>query len=175
MVQRLFTDVINDAIWFMNIHEQNHPWFLAGPKLDLSSGFSPEAFPINGYAARQRRFDNGVSLSIHKTVEVFNSFMTLEITTNRYGARPVRTHQASAVPGSLPRKSPANATGGTLVSSCGVRGRTRKATGRKNINSKLSIGCDSKCHNGCKCVVLWSVRVCQLRPSTSDFNTQGFC
>ena len=31
MVQRLFADVINDAIWFMNIHEQNHPWFLAMP------------------------------------------------------------------------------------------------------------------------------------------------
>jgi hypothetical protein len=29
MVQRLFADVIHDAIWFMNIHEQNHPWFLA--------------------------------------------------------------------------------------------------------------------------------------------------
>jgi hypothetical protein len=29
MVQRLFTDVIHDAIWFMNIHDQNHPWFLA--------------------------------------------------------------------------------------------------------------------------------------------------
>jgi hypothetical protein len=29
MVQRLFADVINDAIWFINIHEQNHPWFLA--------------------------------------------------------------------------------------------------------------------------------------------------
>jgi hypothetical protein len=29
MVQRLFADVINDAIWFMNIHEKNHPWFLA--------------------------------------------------------------------------------------------------------------------------------------------------
>ena len=25
MVQRLFADVINDAIWFMNIPEQNHP------------------------------------------------------------------------------------------------------------------------------------------------------
>jgi hypothetical protein len=25
MVQRLFADVIDDAIWFMNIHEQNHP------------------------------------------------------------------------------------------------------------------------------------------------------
>ena len=25
LVQRLFADVINDAIWFMNIHEQNHP------------------------------------------------------------------------------------------------------------------------------------------------------
>jgi hypothetical protein len=25
MVQRLFADVINGAIWFMNIHEQNHP------------------------------------------------------------------------------------------------------------------------------------------------------
>ena len=25
MVQRLFADVINDAIWFMNIHEKNHP------------------------------------------------------------------------------------------------------------------------------------------------------
>jgi hypothetical protein len=29
MVQRLFADVIHDAIWFMNVHEQNHPWFLA--------------------------------------------------------------------------------------------------------------------------------------------------
>jgi hypothetical protein len=28
MVQRLFADVIHDAIWFMNIHEQNNPWFL---------------------------------------------------------------------------------------------------------------------------------------------------
>jgi hypothetical protein len=28
MVQRLFAGVIHDAIWFMNIHEQNHPWFL---------------------------------------------------------------------------------------------------------------------------------------------------
>ena len=25
MVKRLFADVIHDAIWFMNIHEQNHP------------------------------------------------------------------------------------------------------------------------------------------------------
>ena len=25
MVQRLFADVIHDAIWLMNIHEQNHP------------------------------------------------------------------------------------------------------------------------------------------------------
>ena len=25
MVRRLFADVIHDAIWFMNIHEQNHP------------------------------------------------------------------------------------------------------------------------------------------------------
>jgi hypothetical protein len=33
MVQRLFADVINDAIWFMNIHEQNHTWFLAMGRL----------------------------------------------------------------------------------------------------------------------------------------------
>jgi hypothetical protein len=38
----------------------------------LFSGFSPKAFPINGYAARQWRFDNRASLSIHKTVELFN-------------------------------------------------------------------------------------------------------
>ncbi|VDI67555.1 Hypothetical predicted protein [Mytilus galloprovincialis] len=63
--------------------------------------------------------------------------MTLEITTNRYGARPVRTHQAGAVPGSLSRRNPSNATGGTFVSSCGVRGRTRRATGRKNTKPKL--------------------------------------
>ena len=29
MVQRLFADVIRDAIWLMNIHEQKYPWFLA--------------------------------------------------------------------------------------------------------------------------------------------------
>ena len=34
--------------------------------------------------------------------------------------------------------------------------------------------CDM-CHNCCKCVVLWSVKVCQLRSSTSDFSTEGFC
>lgn len=34
------------------------------------------------------------------------------------------------------RRSLTNATGGSVVSSCGVRGRTRKATGRKNINFK---------------------------------------
>jgi hypothetical protein len=55
------------VLWF-----PQHRRDFTGPKLDLSSGFSPEAFPINGYAARQRRFDNGVSLSIHKTVELFN-------------------------------------------------------------------------------------------------------
>jgi hypothetical protein len=26
MVKRLFADVIHDAIWFINIHEQNHPF-----------------------------------------------------------------------------------------------------------------------------------------------------
>jgi len=26
MVQRLFVDVIHEAIWFMNIHEQKYPW-----------------------------------------------------------------------------------------------------------------------------------------------------
>ena len=62
--------------------------------------------------------------------------MTLAITINRYGACPVRTHQASAVPGSLPRRSPTNGIVGTLVSSGGVRGRQRKATVQKNINSK---------------------------------------
>ena len=29
MVQGLFADVIHDAIWLMNIHEQKYPWFLA--------------------------------------------------------------------------------------------------------------------------------------------------
>ena len=29
MVQRLFADVIHDANWLMNIHEQKYPWFLA--------------------------------------------------------------------------------------------------------------------------------------------------
>jgi hypothetical protein len=29
MVQRLFADVIHDAIWLMNMHEQWYPWFLA--------------------------------------------------------------------------------------------------------------------------------------------------
>lgn len=62
--------------------------------------------------------------------------MTLETTNKRFGARPVRTHQAGAVPGSLPRRSLTNATGGTLVPSCGVRGRTRRATDQRKIYSK---------------------------------------
>ena len=37
MVQRLFADVINDAIWFMNIHEQNHPGFLAMSRVKSTS------------------------------------------------------------------------------------------------------------------------------------------
>ena len=76
------------VLWSVRVHRLQHSVFLlglplpflswkhrrvfTGPKLNLSSGFSPEAFPINGYAARQRRFDNEVSLSIHKTVELFN-------------------------------------------------------------------------------------------------------
>ncbi|CAG2247163.1 unnamed protein product [Mytilus edulis] len=63
--------------------------------------------------------------------------MTLEITTNRYGARPVRTYQAGAVPGSLSRRSPSNATGGTFVSSCGVIERTRRASGKKIHQAKV--------------------------------------
>ncbi|CAC5398865.1 unnamed protein product [Mytilus coruscus] len=55
------------------------------------------------------------------------AIMTLEITTNLYGARPVRTHHAGAVSGSLSRRSQSNATGGTFVSSCGVKGRTMRA------------------------------------------------
>jgi phosphohistidine swiveling domain-containing protein len=35
-----------------------------------------------------------------------------------------------------PGRSPTNGIGGTFVSSGGVRGRQRKATGQKNINSK---------------------------------------
>ena len=54
----------------------------------------------------------------------------------RFGARPVRTHQAGAAPGSKPRRSLTNATGGTLVSSCGVRGQTRRATDHKKIKPK---------------------------------------
>ena len=54
----------------------------------------------------------------------------------RFGARPVRTHQAGAAPGSKPRRSLTNATGGTLVSSCGVRGQTRTATDHRKIKPK---------------------------------------
>ncbi len=62
--------------------------------------------------------------------------MTLETMIKRFGARPVRTHQAGAVPGSKPRRSPTNATEGTLVLSCGVRGQTRRATDHRKINPK---------------------------------------
>ena len=62
--------------------------------------------------------------------------MTLETTNKRFGARHVRIHQAGAVPGSLSRKSPTNATGGLLVSSRGVRGQTRRATDRTKIKLK---------------------------------------
>ena len=44
MVQRLFADVINDAIWFMNIHEQNHPWFLAMVLLMEETGVPRERY-----------------------------------------------------------------------------------------------------------------------------------
>jgi hypothetical protein len=37
MVQRLFADVINDAIWVMNIHEQNHPWQTEGISIHAST------------------------------------------------------------------------------------------------------------------------------------------
>ena len=50
---------------------------------------------------------------------------------NRNGAGPVRFPQAGAAPGSVPQRSPPSATGGPFVSPCGVRGRARRATGRK--------------------------------------------
>jgi hypothetical protein len=40
MVQRLFADVINDAIWFMNIHEQNH--LLLKPLSTLQNTHAPD-------------------------------------------------------------------------------------------------------------------------------------
>ena len=43
MVQRLFADVIHDAIWLMNIHEQKYPLFLAMVKIPLI-GFNPPHF-----------------------------------------------------------------------------------------------------------------------------------
>ena len=59
MVQRLFADVIHEAIWFMNIHEQKYPWFLAKqncvqlPKLEIMS--------YNGDKQKFKSF--GISLS----------------------------------------------------------------------------------------------------------------
>ena len=35
-------------------------------------GVFSRSISINGYAVSQRGFDNGISLSIHKTVELFN-------------------------------------------------------------------------------------------------------
>ena len=42
---------------------------LEAPTLDFSSGFTPKAFPVNGYAARQWRFEITVfpSLSLTQT------------------------------------------------------------------------------------------------------------
>lgn len=50
---------------------------------------------------------------------------------NRDGARPVRSPQAGAVPGSWPQRSPPSATGGPFVLSCGARGQARRATGQQ--------------------------------------------
>jgi hypothetical protein len=54
--------------------DAQHAW--PGGTLQVPNWIYPLDFlpktPINGYATRQRRFDNGVSLSIHKTVELFN-------------------------------------------------------------------------------------------------------
>ena len=47
MVQRLFADVIHDAIWFMNIHEQNHPWFLAMRQTATIQHYKHAAKPMN--------------------------------------------------------------------------------------------------------------------------------
>ncbi|KAK7116427.1 hypothetical protein V1264_002111 [Littorina saxatilis] len=62
--------------------------------------------------------------------------MTLGNRIDSNGARPVRIHQAGAAPGSAPQRSPPSATGGPFISSCGARGRERKATGRKNSRAK---------------------------------------
>ena len=61
--------------------------------------------------------------------------MTLGDRMYRNGARPVRTHQAGAVPGSMPRRSPTQATGGPF-SSCGARRRGGNATGQNSHNIK---------------------------------------
>ena len=46
MVQRLFADAIHDAIWFMNNHEQNHPWFLAMIGIDSSQCTTKSQFTL---------------------------------------------------------------------------------------------------------------------------------
>ena len=56
-----------------------------------------------------------------------------------YGARPVKTRQAGAVPDSVPHQSPPSATGGPSRLSSGARGRRGKATGRKPQKKLLNV------------------------------------
>ncbi|KAK7111438.1 hypothetical protein V1264_011071 [Littorina saxatilis] len=48
----------------------------------------------------------------------------------RDGARPVKSRQAGAAPGSIPQRSPTSATGGPSQLSRGDRGQRGRATGR---------------------------------------------
>ena len=65
--------------------------------------------------------------------------VTLGISTNQLiWCWPCEDPPGRCRRGSIPRRSSTNSTRGTLFSSCGVRGWTRKATGRKKDHHEVS-------------------------------------
>jgi hypothetical protein len=85
MVHRLFADVIHDAIWFMNIHEQNHPWFLA--MINVVSSNPPEMYSIQHNVIKfdsDLRQDGGFLLVLRfpPPIKRYNTEILLKVVLN---------------------------------------------------------------------------------------------
>ena len=100
MIQRFFADVIHDAIWLMNMHEQKYPWFLAlihntiemeKPRcnFDLGNNRFVQATELqeqmridvqewNSHNGRKIPTKKGISLPLHRWKMLVNSFEFLD-------------------------------------------------------------------------------------------------
>ncbi|RUS75872.1 hypothetical protein EGW08_016361 [Elysia chlorotica] len=97
--------------------------------------------------------------------------MTTLSNLSRYGARPVVTAKASAVPGPQPRKGPPSTTGGSSDRPCEARRSGSKATGKTKDNALNIMHWNAEGVNSKRAIMKPSI-VCKLFECKSDYEAE---